>query len=246
MIFFQKKKFVLDCFVQDIVAYEKYPISHAREHRPTWLNKTESTFKFITKDLVSTEQSTIKRCHGLIDNYNNGIIIPMWSDLNFESDHNGYRYSFADGVSSIESHSSEQWKTFADPTIFNHIKIISPWLIKANDDIKYSFLYPFWNHKLHADYFYPNATIGYKYQHATNINMFIHANSNFRLIAGDPIVQITPMTEKEIVIKNHLVSKEEYSKIVNRTGANSFNLNYVKNVSFMKSKEKKCPFNFGK
>lgn len=246
MIFFKKQQFVVDCFTDDIVAYEKYPIAHAKNFYPEWLKKTSSSYQSVTKNYLNVEMSTIKRCPGLLDTYKSGFIIPMWSDLIFESTTNGFSYQFADNKSFIESHAKEQWQTFADPLLFNHIKMRTPWLIKSNKNIDCNFAYPFWNHSLHTDYFFPSAIINYKYQRSTNINMFIHAQSKFTLNAGQPIVHVMPLTEKELVIKTHLISTVEMHQMHNQAKSNTFNLQYLKHMKFMENKEKKCPFNFGK
>jgi hypothetical protein len=240
MIFIKNKKIILDCFTSDKIAHEKYPINYTKYFYPDWLKNTSSSF--VKKLNTNIEVSTIKRCQGLIDYYKNGIIIPMWSDLNFESNQNGYNYNFADKKSIIETHSKQQWENFANPSQFNHIKIINHWHIKTKKNIKFYFNYPFWNHLLHINYFYPPAIVDYKYQHETHINMFIHSNSNFKLYAGDPIVHLIPLSEKNIEIKNHLISENEIIKLKNNNVTNTFSFRYLKNKQF---KDKKCPFGFG-
>jgi hypothetical protein len=246
MIFFKRKKIILDCFTINQIAYEKYPIDYAKSFYPEWLKNSSSSYIQKSETKANVELSTIKRCQGLINYYKNGFIIPIWSDLYFETNENGYKYNFADNESLIESHPQKQWENFANPSQFNNIKIINPWALKTKKDIKFYYGYPFWNYSLHINYFYPPAIIDFKYQTSANINMFIHSNSNFKLSAGDPIVHLIPLSENKIEIKNHLISKEEFIKLKLQNQTNMFALRYLKNKTFQNLKEKKCPFNFKK
>jgi hypothetical protein len=61
---------------------------------------------------------------------------------------------------------------------------------------------------------YP-ATINFKYQHVTNINLFVvnkEQAQQCRIKPLMPLAILHPLTDKKITIKNHLVSKEEWER----------------------------------
>lgn len=238
MFFFIKKsKIIVDSFTCNKWAYESFPIKKSNEFYPEWLKNTP-------KEYISgvAPSPTIKTCEALLQNFKTGLIIPMWSDFKFKANENGYEYKFADQKSTLNSHESKQWDKFVDPKTFNHIKLISPLLLKTKENINWNFTYPFWNSGIQLNYFFPPGILNFKYQHATNINLFIHSKSDFFIKAGDPIVHLIPLTEKNIKICNHLIDENEYFKIKDCFYP-SFTNRYINTV---KIKTKKCPFGFGK
>jgi hypothetical protein len=67
------------------------------------------------------------------------------------------------------------------------------------------------------------AVVNFKDQHATNLNYFFEYQKDESFIKIEPLtplVMLHPLTEREIEIKNHLVSKHEYDHI--RTGIRNF------------------------
>jgi hypothetical protein len=238
MFFFIKKsKIIVDSFTCNKWAYEVFPIKKSNEFYPEWLKNTP-------KEYVSkiAPIPTIRSCQALIENFKIGLIIPMWSDFKFKADETGYEYEFADKKSTLSSHDSKQWDKFADPKIFNHIKLHSPYLLKTKENISWNFTYPFWNNGIQLNYFFTPGIDNYKYQHSTNLSMFIHSKSDFFIKAGDPIVHLIPLTEKNIEIRNHLIEEKEYIKMHDYLYP-SFIHKYINSV---RSKNKKCPFGFGK
>jgi hypothetical protein len=238
MFFYIKKsKIIVDAFTFDNTTHEVFPIKKTNEFYPEWLKNTAKEIK-----VGIIPKPTIRTCEALLQNFKTGLIIPMWSDFVFKSTEDKYEYFFADQKSRLESHPSHQWDKFADPKTFNHIKLISPYLLKTKENIFWSFTYPFWNNGIQLNYFFPPGILNFKYQHATNINLFIHSKSDFFIKAGDPIVHLIPLTEKNIKICNHLIDENEYRKLKN-TSYPSFTNAYI---NMVRIKTKKCPFGFGK
>jgi hypothetical protein len=239
MFFFIKKsKIIVDSFTYNNWAYKEFTIKKSNEFYPEWLKNTPKEFKVGVKPVP-----TIRTCEALIQNFKTGLIIPMWSDFAFKSTEDKYEYQFADGKSTLDSHSQQQWGKFADPKIFNQIKLISPYALKTKEDIFWNYTYPFWNNGIQLNYFLTPGILSFKHQHGTNINLFVHAKSNFFIKAGDPIVHLIPLTEKNVEIKNHLIDENEFTKMLDANAYPSFKNRYAK---LLKTKTKKCPFGFGK
>jgi hypothetical protein len=239
MFFFIKKsKIIVDIFTSDFMIHKAFPIKKINEFYPQWLKNTAKEYK-----VGIAPMPTIRTCEALLQNFKTGLIIPMWSDFTFKSTEDKFEYKFANRTSKAESHSSSQWDKFADPKIFNHLKLESPYLLKTKENIFWNFTYPFWNNGIQINYFLTPGIINYKYQHNTHINMFFHSKSEFSIEANSPLVHLIPLTERDIIIKNHLIDENELNKIKLATAYPTFKNQYA---NFLKTKTKECPFGFGK
>jgi hypothetical protein len=60
------------------------------------------------------------------------------------------------------------------------------------------------------------AVVNYKYQHSTNINFLFErrdTEQKIKIMPLTPLVMLHPQTDKNIVIKHHLVSVEEIENL---------------------------------
>jgi hypothetical protein len=241
MIFiFKKPKIVLDCFTANSNAMQN-KIDHAHKFIPDWWKTAP---KNINHDFYST--STLKRCQGLIDTYRQGLMIPLWSDIAFKIQDGSYQWQYADGISEATHHDTKQFDFYVNPKDYGHIKLNSPWIFKSKDNIKFYWTKPFWNYKPNNPYFIIDGVIDFKYNPSTHINMFLNLtmNHSFIINAGLPIIHAMPLSDKEIVIKTHLVSNEFMTQ--NQKSAYTF-INKYKNSKksiIKEEKESKCPFSF--
>jgi len=239
MFLFKKKKIVLDCFTYNSNAYEYGKIERASKFYPDWWKNTPKDY---IKDPI-TPLSTIKKCTGLIENYQYGVMLPLWSDLNIliNKANKSWRYQYADKKSGIESHKSAQWDTYVDPNTHIHLKILTPWMFKCKEDVPFMYMQPYWNYKPFSSISVPTGIINFKYQHSTNFNMFINAilDAHITLKHGDPLAHMIPIDNREVTIHNHLIDDKEYDKIFTQI---KFNDNYNTVKKLKEEKESKCPF----
>jgi hypothetical protein len=242
MFFFKRNKIIVDAFVTDKRYINLSPIEQASKHWPEW-------FKNASNNYVDSKikQTTLKQCNGILDLYKNSFIMPLWTDFNINAQNGQLSYYAADQITSITPHPEEQWKIYADPQQYKHIKIDSPWLLKTKEAINWVVQKPFWNFKLQEPFIIPEGILNFKYQSGTNINMFINMEKNFETILkfNSPILQLIPLTEKEVEFKYHEVSIDEWIKY--KLPKFSFSLNYNKYKKLIDDQEskKKCPFGFG-
>lgn len=211
-IFVKRPSIVLDCFVSNPAIYEQYPVTLASELSPTWLKSLKPTITNISEHGVKHEQGTIKRCDGLIGLNKVGCFMPLWSDLIIETNEHGaysYLYSSSENLP-ISCHGREQLGTHFDDLI--HIKILSPWIFEEKSGVKFYFNQASWHwlyqsYKMHV----LPAVIDFKNQSGTHVNTFMpRANSRLELSAGQPLVHLIPLSDKRLVVKNHLISPEEH------------------------------------
>ena len=80
------------------------------------------------------------------------------------------------------------------------------------------FSQPFYNFDNHVNMTIPPAILNFKHQHALNVNVFFKKPENdkterFEMYAGQPLIYLTPLTEKRIIIKTHQVSEKEIENL---------------------------------
>jgi len=241
--FIKRSKVVIDCFTDNLNAAEYFPIKESNNFYPEWWKNLDKTHIVAESSGIEIPKSTMKSCDGLIALYQQGFMLPLWSDLIVETQGNGFRYTFADELGHIGSHDYEQMST--EFISYIHFKIHSPWFIKENKGVQFLFTQPSYNQvKTLCDWHILPGVIDFKYQHATNINFIAPRGKRIQLTAGHPLAQLIPLTDKEIELRNHLIdpSNIENLKIKNNFYP-FFRGSYKKLKKIIDQKEKsKCPF----
>ena len=235
--FIPKKKIIVDCFTADINAYQVFPIEKANKFIPKWMKSSASTF-----NLNGIDRSTIKRCSGIIDYYKQGIILPMWCDLNLIINNGGYSWEFSNSFSSADNHAHQQWDCYVNPNEFGHLKLFSPWRFKTKESISWYAIKPTWNFSLKEEYHIPSGALNFKYQSTTNVNILIdiRKNTKFVIEAGQPMTHYIPLSDRPIELRHHLVSSQEFIQL--SPGDVKFIGSYLEVMNQAKIKERKCPF----
>jgi hypothetical protein len=238
-IFSLKPTITVDCYTHRPEVYNLSKIDYATNFFPNWWKKLP---KLIEDKNGHKIVSTIKMCEGFRQLYENGLMIPLWTD--FILDERGI--TFADGKSAFQVHPSSQMEGFLGDN-FKHFKILSPWIFSTKKYCKFIWLEPTWNFSDIDFLRVVPGVIDYKYQNTTNINFFFNLK-NFRRIMfqkGSPLAHCIPLSEKRLIIKNHLVSKEEYDKISSISFPTTFFGKYKKHKEeIIKNEKRKCPFGF--
>ena len=242
---FKRKPIYLDCFTTNPLAYEFAPIQLANQFVPEWWKALPKNYR-IANEHPPVPHSTMRKCAGLIDIYSTGLMIPLWSDLVIEIATNGdYSWKFADEESMNAIHNKEQAGTFFDDNNVVHMKIVSPWLFSCNDDVKWYFTQPVWNHNLAKDFCIPSGILEFKYQGSTHINTLIRKqNCVISLPHGMPMAHVVPLSERPVKIKNHLLSAQEMVKKQPMQRSVVFENSYYKKRKLIQNKKSQCPFNF--
>lgn len=239
MILF-KKKLVLDAFTYSPAIMEAAPIDYAHKFYPNWWKELPKVPEWGHR---TPPIKNMKSCYGLIKQYAHGIIMPLWADMAFLFDGDRLDVRLADG-SQIDSSSYGQWQGFLPEEDYYHIKVMSPWLLRCDEEISFSFQQCVWNMPDISTVIVPPGVVDFKYQHVTNINMFVNRNTkreSLILPYGQPMVQITPHTERKLVLNRHLVSKENFLAMNDRNLGTSFSGSFLKRRRVIKEKGA-CPF----
>ena len=237
MFLLKKQKITLDAFTYHSGVHEHFPIVEANKCFPQWwkdLPKVKEVRR--TRILpLSIPMGTAKTCAGIIANYTHGFIMPMWSDLIIGTSERGdftHEYAASQLMPSITKHE--------DDTINRHgiaLKIATPWMFKEKSGVDFYLTSPFYNtlDKVNRVTTTPGV-INFRDQNTVNMNIMLpHADSVLRYDAGEPVLHLIPLTDKEVRIVCHKVSKEEYDDIYLSHYRSSFVNTYTK-------QKKRCPF----
>jgi hypothetical protein len=219
--FFRKNSTaVLDCFTYVSYINEYAAISKAIKYLPDWWKQMPST--------LPEEMLSIKKCPGFINFFKKGIVIPSWFELELtlskDCKEKAWRWESSSKYMDVsDSHHNVQFQEFSGSNGQN-IKITSPWLFKTKDDIDFVWSQPTWN--MRENIFNLSilpAVINFKYQHSTNINFFAEYRKEtrtYKIESLTPLVMLHPLSDKNIEIKTHLISENEFQQ--KREGINNF------------------------
>jgi hypothetical protein len=239
MIFkFPKKKIVLDCFTYSEAVAIRTPISPASQHMPEWwkeLPRTETSL---------TLKRNMKRCSGLIDYYKASIAIPLWSDLAISVEGQEYSWQFADMSSSANIHPAYQRGTWLPESEYGHVKLESPWLLTEKEGINWVWTQPVYGFDAPDRVIAPPAILNFYYQNTASVNLMLgfHRQGKFILPVGLPMAFITPMSDRKVDVKIHVVTKEQFFS--KKLSCVVFDNSYWKTVKLIDAQ--KCPFGFDK
>jgi hypothetical protein len=251
MFNFFKKDLVLHCYTADASVYNYAPIQKAANFLPEWWRKLPKLVPDTGKKRV-VPISTMKHCAGFTGIYSKGFILPLWCDLNLiigglqDPDIPGqdeYYYQFSDLRSEIMTHLEEQHVGVYPTNAYQHLKIMSPWVIRCEEDIDFAVIQPTWNFNTPEYMFIPPGTLNFKHQTNTHINFFWKRDKEQKLhnlTFGQPLMHFIPLTERKIQLQHHLVSVEELNRVISINTATSFTNKYKRNINRLKKNN--CPY----
>ena len=234
--FFKKKTIYLDAFIDNKLIFDLFPIKKSVYYVPTWWKQLDKTY-----GSKMFERSTMKLCDGILDYFKKSFTIPLWCDFKLDVyDSRTYNWVFSDGVSNADAHDMEQRKNFLEN--YGHLKLNSPWIINSKEFVQFFVSQPTWNFTSNPDVIFPPAILDFKYQQTTNVNLFFPANEKkiYEFSAGQPLITLTPLTEHNVVIVNHVISSEEFKSKQNHSNRFTF-YNYLKKKKQFLNKSE-CPF----
>lgn len=237
--FTRSSKIHVDCFTYMPEIIDLFPVYKSGEKIPQWHKNVPPTFQHPGQP----GKGTIRTCPGVTELFKEGITIQSWGDIHINWDSNTVNNPF--GIEALpqgvgEPHYSGQWNDAREFQEYHHIKINSPWKFVEKTGVKFLFTNAFWNVPT-LKYFIPNGLVEYKYQHTTNVNMWIPKSAfpkNVLIPAGTPLTQIIPLSEKEVVIHMHKIGLLEYKEKYTHHPF-SFAASYYKRKKLIESK--KCP-----
>ena len=208
--FFKKSTIHIDVFTHFPGIIELFPIRDADEVMPLWFKTVPTS----TKSPSGSSVATVRTCPGMVELFKEGIVIPSWCDLYLDWT-KGFLYSEPENMG--RSHPDWQWDKSAVFKDFHHLKIGSPWKFKEKTGSKFMMTNTWWN-KPGVKHFVPNGLIEFKYQHSSNINLWIPKAGfpqNYTINAGEPLCQLINLEGKKIKFHLHYTDKDKIDHDVN-------------------------------
>jgi hypothetical protein len=250
-LLFRSKKLIIKAYTFKSATYEYFTVAKSHHFYPEWWKKLP-TFHEELRGALNVKAPTMKTCAGIIEIYKKGIILPLWSDLQFRvAENNQWAAAFSDhNTNQPTSHPRYQiGENNAEFDNCIHIKIDAPWLFVDVNKTGIPFLQQgcFWNNistqrLLHIC----PGVLNYKFQHSVNINAFLSSNTpeEFVIPANTPIMQMIPLSERELELQVELISYEDFNKINDKHAATCFHNKYerLKKIAMQKESQSKCPF----
>jgi len=239
---FSRKTLVLNFYTDRKEVFDLAKPIKASKAFPDW-------WKDLPKEMPGdpiTPMSTMKRCIGFTELYNNGFILPMWSDLNIDVGPigtTGARWCYADMKSGAGNHPAEQRGNYLPDTQYQHLKLTSPWHAVCDEDVKWAYFQPTWNFNNPETLVIPPAVIDFKYQTNLNVNLFLVRTDQAKMhnfLFGQPMAHIVPLTERPVEYRFNLVTKEELD------GLRTPSLWFTNKYTNFKTAAGKCPFGTSK
>ena len=238
----KNKGIVIHCYTDRAEVYNHFPVVHNKKIAPDWFKKLKSPYFKTPEDTVTN----LKACPGFTGLFKSGFTIPMWSDLFLEIGEEGsdqYRWQYSDGCSDIELHIESEYGDYFKKTEYQHLKLISPWLMQCDEDIDFLAVEPFWQFKDLGNISILPGVVKFNCQAITNINLFVKREKERQeivLSAGSPIYTYVPITERPVTIQTHLVSSEKFANFRSKSRRITFGNPYVEATRLTKARG--CPY----
>lgn len=218
MFFFCRSKTItLDAFTTDPHVASLLAPDYAINFKPKWWYQVPSYEDGVSSSGIKMKNNTIRRCKGFKDYYStSSIVIPLWDSFVLEYSDTGSRFTFANGNTLEYQAESIRGRSYLNN--FHQFKLNSPWRFREKSGVNFLFTQAFYNFKDPTRFVMPPAIVNYKYQSSTEINFFVKKPKAdeakiLELEAGQPLVYLTPLTEKRVVVKTHVMSQEEFKKV---------------------------------
>ena len=153
MFFFRKKTLLIDCFtpVEGAFKYAK-PKTRGLSLSPIG---GKSYLKLTCLEMVFFPVPTMRKCAGIVDLYQRGIMLSAWCDAAVEIGEKGtenYRWQFSDPKHNASIHEKEQIGTHFNSKEYAHLKLSSPWAFRATDATPFVWQDPTWNTLYNFEY----------------------------------------------------------------------------------------------
>lgn len=250
MFIIKKSKIVVDCFTNSELMNQLHPIDYAVKFIPEEWKKLPNSVKVKglpdPRSKMAVDASTMKKCTGFQFLYQHGFIIPAWTTMMLEAgDREGANFHF-DPIQELKSAQhprSIMWDSLYKG--YNHFKITSPWLIREKTGVKFTWNPCNWSNTDLADRMQlVSAVIEFRAQYSSNINLFLKQNTMVEIPAGAPLVHCIPITDKELDLRTHTLSVQEYAELHRSVSHRPVFVGHHKNMlKFLEKKdESKCPF----
>lgn len=212
LFLFKEKPVEITAFVHEEFNYVKEysPIRRASEFVPDWYKQMPQSKFAWGPNGYKLENQTGKACVGIITTFQTGFILPMWCDLAIDISEETISYQYSDNQSGLEVHPNTQLPNFNSTQYF--CKLISPWVYRANQDIKIMLCEPTYFINEKKEFSIPT-TVNQSINKCLGGNLFLFVEKEIKSILiphGTPLVYLVPLTDKPVKLNLEVVTKNKF------------------------------------
>lgn len=232
---FKKQTVTLNAFVSEEHEYVlKYsPLKPAQRMWPEWWKNLEQEKFDFTRGHA---ELNMRSCSGIINTFNHGFFLPLWTDLAVTVRGDNFGYVASDQQTKVIQHFNQQAPGLLDTHLF--LKLESPWAFEAPQGVNFVYQHPFWNQPI-PEYLAPYGIIEYYYQHGTGVFFIVKRETvDLFLHLHQPLVHYVPLTDKKLLINQEVLSKREFLKYKTSAVTTSFTKKYKNQRRIL---EGRCP-----
>jgi hypothetical protein len=233
MSFFNKnKKIILKAYTYSGELAELFPPSISSNQLPEWYESLPS----VKDNLIKS----VKHCVGFKELNSSSVMLPSWVEYHITVNPTG----IADIHSPMPppsgtSHPLEYQAPGAWPNYVN-VKLHSPWYFWCSEPINWMWSQPVWHQKSPSTRITMPGITEFRYYHQTHVNFLYPMSSTSYtdiIYPGEPLVQVTPLTEREWELQVEVLTNEDWAKKI-LPWDHSFKFNYQKSRHIHENKNK--------
>lgn len=245
--FIRSKRLVLDCFTTQHSVHEFSAPVRATKLFPKWWRQLPLPSKTYRFD-EPYDNTNMRGCSGFVDMYLRSVALPMWCDVDLWVDAAGgldYGYQFADRRSTAEPLDPAHAAGFFDPYATQHLKFVSPWRVRTNEDVQWAMIPATYNHGVGVYQLLP-AVVNFRNDHSTHLQVMVHRQQERQYVHiahGTPMYLYAPLSEREVDVRTHLVSAAEYERLAPASLTRSYRGRVMAKLRREAGSATGCPFN---
>lgn len=247
--FHRKPTITVDCFTDNQFAYEYASIKKTSRCLPDWFKKLPSS-KRKWKGFHPEENRNMKSCYGFVELFKRGLIIETWCDHIFTIQNRGIKYNISHAGKNNRNPIVHPQKLYEGGfTNYHHLKLQCPWLFREKTGMQFLYTAPTWLLEDYYFYILPGV-LEFKVNMTTATNIMfakppVGSDYEIFLRAKQPLAHVIPLCEdKNIEIKNHLLSTVEYNRMNDQCSSLALFGGYKSLIDHKQTEEEqlKCPF----
>lgn len=246
MIFFNRTStLTLDCFTPEPNVMQYTPIVETKKTFPEWwrdlpVKKPNFNYEF---NEYPRGFLNMKNCYGFVEFMKKGAVLESWADFTLRTDKEELKYYFSNGIPPQQHFHEQMGKGFNN---YHHLKLNSPWAFRENTGTQFLVMGSEW-HMDDLDFKIMPGLVNFKINVEANVNcLFTKTNAEYIIRVGHPLLHFIPLSDKNLEIRNHLVSQDEFIAIRNFSRTSFFGWRGLqKLITRNEERNKKCPFGFG-
>ena len=217
---FWNKKINLTAYTDNAAYLKNSPPTFNVAQMPDYLKNLKAKKIRDEQSGIDVPSTSIKTCPGIREFLSSGIQICAWEDTIIRIHPEGH-FTFAIPQAArsrgVASHHHDQWGDLY-PKGRVSVKLISPWMIKADQPARFLMMESHYSTSLYRDFnaWVPPGIVDFHQQRSTNIHIIFPVNDvpyDVFIKCGQPLVTLFPLTDTPINFNTQLATTDEFGNL---------------------------------